>query len=142
MTIDFKSEFGVDAKREIEGAWVNYSGETSFLIARARNKNFSRMFARKWAKNKTLLDGVKPTDTDAKLDVADAKADEIMVSCYAETILLGWKGVSYDGKILEYSTENAVTLLTDKEFRKYIEEQAADISNYKSAEAAADEKKL
>ena len=141
MAIDFKSEFGVDAKREIEGTWVNYSGDTEFLIARSRNKNFSRMFARKWAKNKALLEGVKPTDTDAKLDVADAKADQIMVECYAETILLGWKGVNYEGKTLEYSTANAATLLADKEFRKYIEEQSADIGNFKSAEAAEDGKK-
>jgi hypothetical protein len=141
MAIEFKSEFGVDGKREIEGTWVNYSGDTEFLIARSRNKNFSRMFARKWAKNKSLLDGVKPTDTDAKLDVADAKADQIMVECYSETILLGWKGVNYNGKPFEYSVENAAMLLTDKEFRKYVEEQSSDIGNFKTAEAAADEKK-
>jgi hypothetical protein len=141
MAIDFKSEFGVDAKREIEGTWVTYSGETEFLVARSRNKNFSRMFARKWAKNKALLDGVKPTDTDAKLDVADAKADQIMVECYSETILLGWKGLNFDGKPLEYSTENAAMLLTDKEFRKYIEEQSSDIGNFKTSEAAEETKK-
>lgn len=141
MAIDFKTEFGVDAKRELDGTWVNYSGDTEFLIARSRNKNFSRMFARKYAKNKALLDGVKPTDTDAKLDIADARADQIMIECYADTILLGWKNVDFGGKSLEYSTANAVMLLSDKEFRKYIEEQSADIGNFKSAEAAEDEKK-
>jgi len=132
--MDIFKTFATDEKLEIEGRWVEFDGETSFKIARAYNKNFSRLFQKEYKLNKALL--------DSKAPAAEKKLEEVFVECMAKAVLIDWKGpVSMKGEDLgKYSVENAIKILKVKEFREWVEEQAKDMAGYKAYQDSEDEK--
>lgn len=111
-------------------------GNVEFLIARAENDNYNKLFIELYEKNM------------AKLEAGGDEAEELSIQLSAEvtakTILLGWKGeVGYKGKPMKYSVENAMKLLSDpqmKEFRRFVAKQAQDLDNFRAAEEAEQEK--
>lgn len=134
MSIDIFEDFATDTSAEEEGTWVPYAGNVEFLIARFGNKAFTKRFAQLHKLHKRVL--------DTKSDAADQKADEIMVTAYADAVLLGWKGdLTYKGASLPYSKENAKTLLGLKDFREWVYTQASEMANFKAAAEAEEEKK-
>lgn len=132
--MDLFKAFATDEKLEIEGRWVNLNDKTSFKIARAYNKNFSRLFQVQYKANRLAL--------EAKGESAEKLADDIMCNVMAKTILLDWKGpVSMQGKDLgKHSTEGAVEALRLKEFRTWVQERADDIAAFKVHQEEEDEK--
>lgn len=132
--MDLFKAFATDEKLEIEGRWVPFNADTSFKIARAYNKQFSRMFQREFKSNRLAL--------EAKGDAAEALADDIMCNVMAKTILLDWKGpLSISGEDLsKYSQENAVKALKLKEFRAWVNQHADDAAAFKIHQDEEDEK--
>ena len=65
------------------------------------------------------------------------KQVEIMCKCMSETILLDWKGLTMDGKELEYSKDQAYELLSMEgadEFRDLIMAYSMDAENFRQEE--------
>jgi len=54
-----------------------------------------------------------------------------MIDVMAETILLGWSGVSFKGVDMPYTLDNAKTLLAVKDFRKHVAGLADQMDAYK-----------
>lgn len=132
--MDLFKTFATDEQLEIEGRWVPFNDKTSFKIARAYNKQFSRMFQREFKANKLAL--------EAKGASAENLADDIMCNVMAKTILLDWKGpLSINGEDLsKYSQDNAVKALKLKEFRAWVNQHADDSAAFKVHQDEEDEK--
>ena len=134
MAIDLFSEFGTDTKAEEDGVWEEYADGVAFLIARSNNKKYARLITKAFEKNKRLL--------EAKNDAAEAKSEEIIVDVSARALLLGWRGdLQWKGEPMEYSLENAKTLLAVKDFRRWVFERAEDIDRFKTVKKADDSEK-
>ena len=59
--------------------------------------------------------------------------------CAARALLLGWRGdLLWNGEPLEYSVENAKTMLAVKDFRRWVFERAEDIDRFKAVPKDAD----
>lgn len=132
--MDLFSTFATDEKLEIEGRWVPFDNETSFKIARAYNKHFSRLFQRLYAANKLAI--------QAKGDKAEEVAKNVMCEAMAKTILLDWKGpVKIKGEDLgAYSPAGAQKALALNGFREWVQAQADDTAAYKVEQDEEDEK--
>ena len=129
MALDLFSQFATDENLENNGAWQDIGGDSKLLVARAGNRKYAKLLTKLVEKNKRVLDGND--------DAADAKSDEIMVQVIAETLLLGWEGITYKGKELPYSIANAKLVLGMKEFRKVVAKLAEDQDAYKVQEEVA-----
>lgn len=104
--MDFKKEFGTNKALEEAGVWVDIGDGAQLKIARAGSKKalkYSREVAKPYMAQITY--GKLPDD------VAERLAIEVLAEC----ILLDWKTISYDGKPLPYSKENALKLMTESE---------------------------
>ena len=128
MALDLFSQFATDENLENNGAWHDIGGGAKLLIARASNRRYVKLLTKLVEQNKRILDGND--------EVADARSDEIMTQVLAETILLGWEGVTYKGKELAYSPANAALVLGMKEFRKLVGKLADDQEAYRIKEEA------
>ena len=126
MSLDLFSQFATDENLENNGAWHEIGGGAELLVARGGNRRYAKLLTKLVEQNKRILDGND--------EVADAKSDEIMVQVLAETILLDWKKVSFKGKALTYSVENAKKVLGMREFRKLVAKLADDQEAYKLQE--------
>ena len=121
--LDIFSQYATNEVAENEGVWVPH-GEAKFLVARSGNRKYVKLLSAEVEKNQKLL--------DTKDEAADKLSDAIMVNVMAQTILLGWENVGFKGEPLEYSLENAKTLLRVKDFRREVGKWADDISNFKA----------
>lgn len=110
--VDFKKEFVTNKKLEDEGAWVDIGDDGAIKVARAGNKKaIAHMRTISAPYTSQIRFGKLPDDV----------ATKIAIETIAETILLDWKGITYDGKPLPYSKENAIRLLTESEdFRELV----------------------
>jgi len=120
--VDIFSTYAVDEDKEQNGTWMPL-GDARFLVARAGNRAYAKLLNKEVDRNRKAL--------DAKDASADALSDSIMVNTLAKTILLGWENVSFQGKKLEYSLENAKMALGHKEFRREIMRLADDFNAFK-----------
>ena len=121
--MDVFDSYATNDNLENDGTWVEV-GDAKFLIARSGNKKYVRKLTKAVDRHKKLL--------DRKDDAADKLSDEIMIGVVAETILLGWEGVSFKGAAMAYSVDNAKTLLGIRDFRRQIMELADDFDAYKA----------
>jgi hypothetical protein len=110
--MDIFATFATDEVAESEGRWFPLSKKAKVLVARTGNPNYIKALRQRMKDNQ--IDPEDNSDENEKL------VTSLVVETMAETILLGWKGLEYKGKALEYSKENAVTLLEVKDFRKRI----------------------
>lgn len=122
--MDIFSQFATDETLEMNGRWIQLDANSRIRVARENNDNYQKAFREKWNAN------------EAALQVGDAHADEIargiFLDVLAETILVGWEGLTYKGKAIKYSVENAKKLLAHKDFRKLVETSAADFAGYRA----------
>jgi len=133
--IDLFAAFATDEKAEQGGTPTQLPGcgDTNFRIARDNNKAYIKLLQQRVKQNRAVL--------DSKGDAAEAKSDEIIIEVMAKTILLGWDGtVMYKGKPLEYSVDNAKTLLAHKEFRAVVNKVAADMEVFRIEKDSEDTK--
>lgn len=126
MALDIFSKFATDESLENEGTWREIGGDTELLIARAGNKQYSRLLTKLYERNRKVL--------DADDEKSSARAEEIMIEVLATTILLGWKNVSYKGEELPYTNANARKLLAIKDFRKMVVALSEEMDAFKAKE--------
>ena len=123
--MDIFEQYATNETKEVEGTWQEV-GDAKFLVARSGNRNYTKKLIKLADRNKKAL--------DRKDDAADKLSDSILIGVLAETILLGWEGVSFKGAPMDYSVENAKTLLGVKDFRKTVMELADDFESFKARE--------
>jgi hypothetical protein len=129
--VDIFASFATDDDLEKNGARVDLGQGASIRVARANSRAYSKLLAKLVDQHKSVLD-----KDDA---AADAKSDEIMVEVMAQTLLKGWDGLKYKGKVLPYSLENARLILAHKDFRRVVAQHADNFDNFRAlAEAAAE----
>lgn len=121
--MDIFTEYATNDTLENDGTWMEL-GDAKFLIARAGNKKYTRKLTKAVNRHQKLL--------DRKDDAADKLSDEIMIDTIAETVLLGWEGVSFKGAVMPYSVDNAKTLLGVKDFRRQIMGLSEDFDSFKA----------
>jgi hypothetical protein len=126
--MDIFQTYATDSTLEVEGRWAKISRDASVLVARTGNERFTRKVRDLMKKHS--IDFSDESEETAKL------VDELMIEAMAETILLGWKGMTKDGQPYPYSTQNAIEALRIKDFRKKISDLADAHSAYR---AKADE---
>ena len=129
--MDIFATYAVNQDLENNGTWMEV-GDAKFLIARSGNSAYAKMFSKDYDRNKRAL--------ERKDEAADKLAEKMMIKVIAKTVLLGWENVSYQGKPLEYSVENAEMLLTHRDFRAEIVKLADDFASFKAEKDAEDEK--
>lgn len=118
----------LDLDKISNGVWEDLDGETSILVARMYNTNFNKRF-------QELTSPYR--NTQRKSSLTDEKANDIMNTCLAETILLGWKGLKSGGADIQYSVSKAKELLEDpklQSFRRMVLEIAENEAKYREEE--------
>lgn len=117
--MDIRKKFGTDPAKELEGIWVAWDDETSFLIARWGNANHK----------KVMEQLTKPYRTQLRHgQIAEKAANEIMFGSMAQGVLLDWKGVYANDEPLPYTKESAKTLLSElPELSKFVQEIAHNL---------------
>jgi hypothetical protein len=131
MTFDIFTAFATDENLENNGTIFKLGKGAEITVARAGN--------RAYAKAITKAVEARRVELDAADDNAANVSDQIMVDVMAETILLGWKKLSFKGEDMgDYSTEKAKKLLAVKDFRKHVAGLSDQMDAYKvKAEKAA-----
>jgi hypothetical protein len=121
--MDVFSTYATDLTAEVEGRWFPIGKGAKVLVARTGNKRYADLFRKKIEIHREDLDGGTPE--------SEALAEEMMVEILAQTILLGWEGLSYQGEAVAYSQEMAKTLLRVKDFRARITKLADSLENFR-----------
>lgn len=111
--MDVFNTYATDEVAEVEGRWQNLTRTARVLVARTGNTRYQELFRKKLAEHE--LDLGSDTPESAKL------SEEILVDIMARTILLGWEGLTFQGREAPYSVEMAKTMLRVKDFRKRIQ---------------------
>lgn len=126
--MDIFDTFATDEVAELEGRWFPLDKNAKVLVARTGNANYK----------KALRERLKQAqvDTSDESDATENLVTQIISETMAETILLGWQGLTYKGKALEYSKEHAKLLLSVKGFRERISGIADKLESFKVREEA------
>ena len=119
--MDLKKEFAFDETLSVEGVWVSIGDGADLLVARMNNPKYRKHLRR------ALLPYTRRGGT-----MSEKQNREVLVDATANCILLDWKGMSEDGKVLKYSVEEAKRLFFDYEdFFQLVIGLAADNENYR-----------
>ena len=128
-------EFASDEVKELEGIWIYFDVEETqgLLIAEAWNENFNKAFRKlpRGFQNRVRLGSVDKA-TDKK----------VWHKLLADTILLDWKGISHEKKLLgKYTSKLGAEYMTlYKKFVKFVWETASEESLYTKERKEDDEK--
>ena len=130
MSLDIFAEFATDESLENNGTWRDFRGGVRLLIGRLGNEAYSKAITREVEKNRLVLDlggeGARKLDFD------------LMGIALAEGVLLGWDGpMAFKKQPMEYSRENAIKLLSVKDFRAVVVAMAQELQSYRFKEEQA-----
>jgi hypothetical protein len=132
--MSFYKQFSTDSNLESKaGVVLDYGAAGKITIHRAggSNKKFGEVLTAKLKPYRRQIDaGV----------MADDVANRVLAEAYAESVIIGWEGVTdAEGNDLEFNRRNVVQLLTDlPELFKDIQGQANSVSNFRAEQIAAD----
>ncbi|KKL67244.1 hypothetical protein LCGC14_2136930 [marine sediment metagenome] len=123
MTFDLQKEFATDEKSELEGAWEELAEGARILVARVGNDHYTERFKRLGKGLQRQIDrGTLP----------EKKGRTIFIAIMVDTILLNWEGLADKGQPIEYSKENARTMLQAyPDFRQLVWDIASDADLYR-----------
>lgn len=109
---------------EIEGVWVDFFGGSRLKIASTDSQLYKARLAKLAKKHRLQLD----SDNDESIRLVS----EITAEALADTVLLDWERINIDGqKNAKYTKElGKKALLNSSKFRTFVEENAADYSNF------------
>ncbi len=135
--VDIRKNYGTSPKLELEGAWTeDLGGGLKLKLARLKNPKFQKMYSRM----------MKPYQRQVRNGTLDTEVEErIITKCVVETVLLGWENLMLDGKIQEYSKENALRILSDpalSDFRDLVVDLANDSQLFREEMLVESEKNL
>lgn len=125
MTFDLAKEFNrseEQKEREARGVWLPITGGAKLLIARAGNENYVREYNR------------IPRATRRRIEegrVSAESAEPVLAALIVNTVLLGWDGLTEDGKVVKYSKEKATEyLIKYPQFFTLVWELATEEENF------------
>lgn len=121
--MDIFAAFATDEKAEVEGVEFDLSATAKVRVARAGNERYLAELRKVLDQHQMAL--------DSNDDAANALAQKLTIDVMAKTILVGWSGLSFQGKSVDYSVEMAKTLLGVKDFRKKIEAFSNSMEAYR-----------
>ena len=124
MALELKKEYATDREKEIEGSWEDFGDECFFLIARVGNPRYVEAFRRI----------SKPyTKALRRQNLKEEIAERLMNETYAEAIILDWKNLMEDGKMVPYSKENCIRILTEyRDLKDQIVKIADSMETYRT----------
>lgn len=124
--------FATDLKIETDGFIHHVTDKISFRLARAggANAKFSKVME---AKTRPYRRQIQEDTMDITL------ANKLLIEAFAETVVLGWEGITKKGEDVPFSAEAAVKLFTDlPDLFNELREAAAKQSNFRAAEVEED----
>jgi len=109
-------------KFEREGVWTEYGG-VNIKIARSNSKAYRMEVMRLTKPYKRQLDSNDPT--------VNSKLEDILCRAMSHHILVDWKDFKIDNEEIEYTEQNAYSLLkNDEDCRTFITDFADQQANY------------
>jgi hypothetical protein len=118
MPMDLKKTFGYDKAKAADGVWVDLGNDTTIKIAKLGTNQYQLALMRHTRKHQAQL---RSGYVDPEL------AADITANTLADAILLDWKNMMEDDKIIPYSRANAYRLLKEyADFRTLVEQYAND----------------
>lgn len=120
---DVYAAFATDEQAEVSGRWFPIGKGAKVKVARTGNDRYNAEFRR-------LVEERQLDLNDGGAGAEQAAAD-ILLQVQAKTILVGWEGIAFQGKQVEYSVEMAKTLLGVKDFRKRVLTMADSFENFR-----------
>lgn len=133
MAYDVFALFATDEKKELEGTVIPLAKGVSMTIARMGNERYQAKLIEASEENLAAIQSLPKKEAEA-FDL------DLHIKVMAETILVGFTGMSYKGKPIKYSVENAVKLLKLSEFRKAVVRHSNRLENFLLAQEVADGK--
>jgi len=125
-----------DRAAEEGGSWMEYDEGVSFLVARKSNSRYKSFISRQYRENERTL-----AKEDSKM--AEKLSEKVMLEAVAVHLLLDWKGVTLDGKLVKYSEPLAKELMEEHDdLRADIEKYADNRDNYLLEKDVKDAKNL
>lgn len=120
-------KFDTDLSTVDSGVWTPPDEDGSeFLVAHTSNLKFQRALARLQLPHRRKIEA-------GTMDPGQNR--DIVCRAMAEGVLLGWRGVASKDGAVEYSIENAFTLLKrSTELRDIISDFAMNLSNFRQTE--------
>jgi hypothetical protein len=101
------NQLAIDYEKSTKGIWVDFTKEVKFLIAKKPNPKFDEELAKL----------IEPFLASIAAGTFDDVLDKLITAkATAKTVLLGWEGITVDGEPYEYSYENALEMLTNKNY--------------------------
>jgi len=121
--VDIKKVYGTDKVKEKEGVLHDLGDGLKIRIARIGNPNYQKRFEALSKPHRRAL---------RKGSLSNEIAEELLIKCMSETIVLDWEGIEENGVEIPYSRENAVRILTDyHDLREHINDIANEMEGYK-----------
>jgi hypothetical protein len=127
--MDIFEQYATDETAELEGRWFPLDKKTKVLVARTGNANYLK------AMRQRMKDA--QIDVDDQSDENEKLVTDLIIETMAETILLGWKGMSMKGEELAYSKTNAMKALSVRGFRERIAGIAGKLESFRVKEEEA-----
>lgn len=129
----FNQKFNTDADKEVRGVELHIGDDFYVRVARTGNAAAQRMF-------RELTSDPQFAASRRAGFLSPEKLDEVAIQVFAATILVGWRGLTENGKEIPYSVEKAKELLQMKDFFALVKEFADTQENYRreAVEGAAD----
>jgi len=119
---DVKKLFGTDTKKEQDGVWYDIAEGLRMRIARIGNPNYQKRFQ---ALSKPYRRAIR------RGTLSDEIAEKLLIQCMSETIVLDWEGLEDEGKLVPYSKDAVVAILTKyPELRGYINDIANELEGF------------
>lgn len=127
--MDIFTSYATDPLKEQNGVWQQV-GDARFLVARSGNRENVRLL-------RTLVEKHQQDLDSSDKALAEKVNDDVTIQVLAQTILLGWEGVTYQGQAFPYSRENAAKALQHRDFRIMIAGLSDSIDAYRMKEEVA-----
>lgn len=121
--MDVFALFATDEAAEVEGRWFPLSKTARVKVARTGNERYVNALRQRMKENQ-----IDPSDESKETNDLVLK---LIVETMAETILLDFEGMKYKGADLPYTYDNAVLLLSVKDFRKRISDIADKAESFR-----------
>ena len=118
------SQYKTDRNLEEGGTWLQVDDSTKLLIARSNNQNYLNEL-------KNIIDANGMSFAAKNGKIPPEKMLTFVKKAASKTILLGWEGLTNNGKPLKYSPEEAERLFIQlPEFFGMVFSQASEMSNF------------
>jgi len=128
--MDLRKKFGTSRELEQDGVELHLGADAYITLARSGGSNvrFEKATARAYQQHRRAFES---STMDTK------KSVELMQEIYAETVILGWRGIELDGEPLPYSRENAAKLMRElPDLWSIVQDESKKLANFQQEEVA------